>query len=276
MMTSDILLRNNVKTRGQGTKTLMFAHGFGCDQNMWRFVVPAFENDYRIILFDYVGSGKSDAAAYSVERYSDLSGYAQDVLEISEALDLSDVTFVGHSVSSIIGVLASIQRPEIFERLVLVSPSPRYIDDPPEYVGGFAHSDIEELLGMMEKNYMGWASFLAPNVMRNPEQPELAEELEASFCTTNPAIAQRFAKATFFADNRSDLPKVTVPSIILQSSEDIIAPPEVGAYMHRHIPNSRLQVLEATGHCPHMSHPEEVISVVKEYLATPLEPTTQK
>lgn len=267
-MNHDILLRNNVKVRGEGSKTLLFAHGFGCDQNMWRFVVPAFERDYCIVLFDYVGSGKSDISAYNPQRYSELSGYAQDILEICDALELSDVIFVGHSVSSIIGLLASIQRPELFERLIMVSPSPRYINDEPDYIGGFERSDIEELLGMMEKNYMGWASIMAPTVMANAEQPELSEELEASFCTTDPSIAQRFAAATFYADNRADLPKVTVPSLIMQCREDIIAPPEVGAYMHRHVPLSRLQVLDATGHCPHMSHPEEVVRVAKEFLAS--------
>jgi sigma-B regulation protein RsbQ len=269
-MTQDILVRNNVKVYGQGSKTLMMAHGFGCDQNMWRFVTPAFEGDYRIVLFDYVGSGKSDLRAYNAERYSDLRGYAQDVLEICEALHLSDIIYVGHSVSCVIGLLASIEKPELFERLVLVSPSPRYINDLPDYFGGFERSDIEELLGMMDKNYMGWASFLAPNVMLNPEQPELAEELQGSFCSTDPSIARRFAQTTFLSDNRSDLPKVTVPSLIMQSSEDIIAPPEVGAYLHRHLPQSQLQVLEATGHCPHMSHPQETIRVIQNYLSLAL------
>lgn len=269
-MSENILGRNNVKVRGKGTKTLMFAHGFGCDQNMWRFVTPAFEEEYRLVLFDYVGSGKSDLRAYNAQRYSSLHGYAQDVLEISDALGLTDLTFVGHSVSGVIGILASIERPELFERLVLVSPSPRYINDPPDYVGGFERADIEELLDMMEKNYLGWASFLAPTVMQNPEQPELAEELEESFCSTNPSIARNFAQATFFSDNRADLPKVKVPSLIMQCQEDIIAPPTVGEYLHAHLHQSQLEILEATGHCPHMSHPQEAVEVMKKYLSSPV------
>jgi sigma-B regulation protein RsbQ len=267
-MCQQILARNNVKVYGQGTKTLMLAHGFGCDQNMWRFVTPAFKNDYRLVLFDYVGSGKSDLRSYNVERYSTLHGYAQDVLDICEALELTDLTFVGHSVSGIIGLLASIERPDIFQRLIMVSPSPRYINDPPDYIGGFERSDIEELLEMMEKNYLGWASIMAPSVMLNAEQPELTEELEGSFCSTDPTIARRFAQATFFSDNRSDLTKVTVPSLIMQCREDIIAPPTVGAYLHQHLPLSQLEVLDATGHCPHMSHPQETIRVIEKYLSS--------
>jgi sigma-B regulation protein RsbQ len=246
---------------------MLFAHGFGCDQNMWRFVTPAFEEDYRIILFDYVGSGKSDLRAYSAERYGNLDGYAQDVLDICAALELTRVVYVGHSVSGVTGMLASIREPERFERLVLVGPSPCYINDPPAYVGGFERADITGLLDVMEKNYIGWASFLAPVVMKNQERPELARELEESFCSTDPKIARRFAEATFFSDNRSDLPKVTVPSLIMQCSEDAIAPLDVGDYLHRHLPRSTLRVMEATGHCPHMSHPDETIRIIKEYLS---------
>lgn len=246
---------------------MMFAHGFGCDQNMWRFVAPAFEEDYRVILFDYVGSGKSDLKAYSPARYSSLEGYVQDVLEICAALDLSDVIFVGHSVSSVIGLLASIREPRRFDRLILIGPSPCYINHPPDYLGGFERSDLEGLLDLMEKNYLGWASFLAGTVAKNPERPELARELEESFCSTDPNIARRFAEATFFSDNREDLPKVTVPSLIMQCSEDSIAPLEVGRYLERNLPGGSLQLLEATGHCPHMSHPEETIRVIKNYLS---------
>ncbi len=266
-MTQDILLRNNVRVFGKGTQPMLFAHGFGCDQNMWRFVTPAFEEDYRIILFDYVGSGKSDLRAYSAERYGNLDGYAQDVLDICAALELTRVVYVGHSVSGVTGMLASIREPERFERLVLVGPSPCYINDPPAYVGGFERADITGLLDVMEKNYIGWASFLAPVVMKNQERPELARELEESFCSTDPKIARRFAEATFFSDNRSDLPKVTVPSLIMQCSEDAIAPLDVGDYLHRHLPRSTLRVMEATGHCPHMSHPDETIRIIKEYLS---------
>jgi sigma-B regulation protein RsbQ len=265
-MGAAILSRNNVRTFGRGTQPMLFAHGFGCDQNMWRFVTPAFEDDYRIVLFDYVGSGKSDLGAYDPARYAALDGYAQDVLDICHELDLRDVIFVGHSVSSMIGVLAANREPERFARLVLVGPSPRYINDPPAYVGGFERADIEGLLETMEKNYIGWANFLAPAIMKNPDRPELAEELEASFCSTDPVIARRFAEATFFADNREDLAALRVPSLIMQCSDDIIAPLDVGAYLSAAIPGGILKVLRATGHCPHMSHPDETIEVIREYL----------
>jgi sigma-B regulation protein RsbQ len=266
-VTRSILARNNVKVFGKGTQPMMFAHGFGCDQNMWRFVTPAFEDEYRIVLFDYVGSGKSDLREYSPERYGSLEGYAEDVLDICAELDLKEIIFVGHSVSGVVGMLASIREPVRFERLILVGPSPRYINEPPAYVGGFERADIEGLLDVMEKNYIGWANFLAPVVMKNEGRPELARELEESFCSTDPKIARRFAEATFFSDNREDLPKVITPSLIMQCSEDAIAPPDVGEYLHRHLPGSTLRVLKATGHCPHMSHPEETVQVIKEYLA---------
>jgi sigma-B regulation protein RsbQ len=269
-MDDAIRFRNNVKIFGRGTQPMLFAHGFGCDQNMWRFVTPAFEDDYRIVLFDYVGSGKSDLRAYDPARYASLDGYAQDVLDVCRTLDLRDVIFVGHSVSSMIGVLAANREPGRFSRLVLVGPSPRYINDPPRYVGGFERADIEGLLETMEKNYIGWAHFLAPAIMKNPDRPELSRELEESFCSTDPVIARRFAEATFFADNREDLAAVRVPSLIMQCSEDMIAPLEVGEYLHHTTPGSMLQVLRATGHCPHMSHPEETIEVIREYLRSPV------
>ena len=265
-MTQDILLRNNVRTLGDGTQPMMFAHGFGCGQNMWRFVAPYFQDDYKLVLFDYVGSGKSNLSAYDPQRYSSLDGYAQDVLDICEALDLHDVIFVGHSVSSMIGVLAAIRKPELFNRLILVAPSPRYINDPPEYLGGFERADIEGLLDLMDRNYLGWASYLAPVIMKNPERQELSGELEQRFCSTDPVTARRFAEVTFFSDNRDDLPNLTVPSLILQCSDDAIAPPEVGDYLHRHLHDSTLRVLRATGHCPHMSHPEETVEAIKEFL----------
>lgn len=266
-MTQNILVRNNVRVFGKGTQPMLFAHGFGCDQNMWRFVTPAFEEDYRIILFDYVGSGKSDLRSYSAERYGGLDGYAQDVLDICSVLKLTDVIFVGHSVSGVVGMLASIREPERFERLILIGPSPCYINDPPAYVGGFERADITGLLDVMEKNYIGWANFLAPVVMKNHERPELTSELEESFCSTDPKIARRFAEATFFSDNRSDLPKVTIPSLIMQCSDDAIAPLDVGDYLHHHLSRSTLRIMEATGHCPHMSHPDETIRIMKEYLS---------
>jgi sigma-B regulation protein RsbQ len=262
----DVLTRNNVKVSGNGKQPILFAHGFGCDQNMWRFITPAFERDYKIVLFDYVGSGKSDVSAYDFERYSSLDGYAQDILEICEALDLHDVIFVGHSVSSMIGVLAANRAPDRFSRLIMVGPSPRYINDA-EYVGGFEKADIEGLLDLMDKNYIGWANFLAPVVMKNDDRPELTRELHESFCSTDPKITRRFAETTFFADNRADVPKVRIPSLIMQCAEDAIAPVEVGSYLSRTMPNSTLRFMKATGHCPHISHPEETIEVIKGYLA---------
>ena len=269
-MDAAVLSRNNVKVFGSGSQPMLFAHGFGCDQNMWRFVTPAFADDYRIVLFDYVGSGKSDLAAYDVGRYSTLHGYASDVLDVCHALELHNVIFVGHSVSSMVGVLAANREPELFERLILIGPSPRYINDAPDYVGGFERSDIEGLLETMEKNYIGWANFLAPAIMKNPDHPELTSELAASFCSTDPVIARRFAEATFFADNRCDLADVEVPSLIMQCSDDMIAPTVVGEYTSRALRGSTLRLLRATGHCPHMSHPEETIAVMREYLRSPV------
>ncbi|HEX8616700.1 MAG TPA: alpha/beta hydrolase [Thermoanaerobaculia bacterium] len=263
---TDILARHNVKVIGSGSQPMLFAHGFGCDQNMWRYITPAFENDYKLILFDHVGSGKSDLTAYDAARYSTLEGYASDVLDICEALDLRDVIFVGHSVSTMIGVLAAARQPERFSRLVFVTPSPRYINDE-GYIGGFDRADIEGLLELMDKNYIGWASFLAPVVMGNSDRPELASELNESFCSTDPKIARRFAETTFLSDNRADLATVAVPSLILQCAEDAIAPVEVGHYLYRTIPGSTLRLMKATGHCPHVSHPEETITAIREYLA---------
>jgi sigma-B regulation protein RsbQ len=267
-MSSDVIARNNVKVSGSGEQPMMLAHGFGCDQNMWRYLTPAFVDDYRIVLFDYVGSGKSDLDAYDAGRYASLEGYAQDILDICEALDLEDVILVGHSVSSVIAVLAANRAPERFDRLIMIGPSPRYINEHPDYVGGFEREEIEGLLDMMDKNYIGWANFLAPAIMKNADRPELGEELTASFCSTDPVMARRFAEATFFADNREDLGQVRVPSLVLQCSDDMIAPREVGDYVHGQMPGSTFRVLEATGHCPHMSHPEETIRVIREYLQT--------
>lgn len=265
-MGKSIAIRNNVKSFGKGTRPMMFAHGFGCDQNMWRFITPAFENDYRIILFDYVGAGHSDVGSYNTERYSSLQGYAQDVLDICNELRLTDVIFVGHSVSCMIGLLAALESPEYFSNIIMVGPSPCYINDA-SYIGGFERKDIEGLLETMEKNYIGWANFLAPDIMGNKERPELSEELNESFCSTDPVIASQFARATFFSDNRSDLAKLKTPSLILQCSDDIIAPLEVGTYLHQNLPQSELRIMEAKGHCPHMSEPGETIKLIKEYLS---------
>ena len=265
-MKKNIISRNNVKSFGADGPTMMFAHGFGCDQNMWRYIVPAFEHEYRIVLFDYVGAGKSDLSSYNAERYSSLQGYAQDVLEICEELKLSEVIFVGHSVSSMIGLLAAVEKPHYFRDIIMVGPSPCYINDE-QYVGGFEKKDIEGLLETMEKNYIGWANFLAPAIMANKDRPELGQELTESFCSTDPVIANQFAKATFFSDNRRDLAKLKTPCLILQCSEDIIAPLEVGDFVHRNVPRSTLKVMKAKGHCPHISEPEETIMAIKDYLA---------
>jgi sigma-B regulation protein RsbQ len=264
-MADDVLSRNHVRVSGRGTRPMLFAHGFGCDQNMWRYVAPAFEDDYRVVLFDYVGSGKSDLSAYDPVRYSTLDGYAQDVLDVVHALDLTDVVLVGHSVSGMVAVLAANREPERFARLVLIGPSPRYVNDAP-YVGGFERGDIEGLLEMMEHNYIGWANFLGPAIMKNADRPELGTELTESFCSTDPVISRNFAQATFLSDNRDDLPRVSVPSLILQCSDDMVAPEAVGDYVHRQTPGSTLRQMKATGHCPHMSHPQETIELMREYL----------
>ena len=263
----DVLTRNNVKVSGRGTQPMLFAHGFGCDQNMWRFVAPVFAADYRIVLFDYVGSGRSDMGAYDAGRYASLDGYADDVLDVCRALDLRDAVFVGHSVSAMIGVLAAKREPARFSDLILIGPSPRYLNDAPDYVGGFERSDIEGLLETMDRNYIGWANYLAPAIMANADRPELGEELNASFCSTDPVIARRFAEATFYADNRADLADVRIPSLILQCAEDIIAPREVGEYLHRALQGSTLREMRATGHCPHMSAPDETVALMREYLS---------
>jgi sigma-B regulation protein RsbQ len=264
----DVLARNNVTLHGRPDgQPMLFAHGFGCDQNMWRLVVPEFADDFRIVLFDLVGSGRSDLSAYDRERYGSLNGYARDVLEICENLDLRDVVFVGHSVSAMIGVLAAAEQPERFSRLVLVGPSPRYVDDE-GYTGGFSRADIEELLDSLDSNYLGWSSAMAPVIMGNPGRPQLGEELTNSFCRTDPEIASHFARVTFLSDNRQDLARVHVPALVLQCSDDVIAPHSVGHFVHEHLPDSELVLLAATGHCPNLSAPEETVAAMKSFLAS--------
>ena len=245
---------------------MVFAHGFGCDQNMWRWITPAFENDYRIVLFDHVGAGQSDLASFSRVKYGTLQGYASDVLEICAAENLTDAIFVGHSVSAMIGVLAAIQEPEQFEKLVLICPSPRYIDDNDGYVGGFGRADIDGLLEFLDSNYMGWSAAMAPVIMGNPDRPELGLELTSSFCRTDPEIARHFARVTFLSDNRADLSRLAKPSLVLQCMEDAIAPRSVGEFVHAHLPQSSLVTLNATGHCPNLSAPEETIAAMKAFL----------
>lgn len=261
----NIVVRNNVTILGQGDQPLIFAHGFGCDQNMWRFITPAFMDKYQIILFDYVGSGNSDINAYSSEKYQSLQGYVQDLLDIIETLSLQKSIFVGHSISAMIGLLASIQHPDYFTKLIMIGPSPCYLNDD-GYRGGFERSDIAELLDMMEMNFTGWASYMAPIAMSNPEQPALTQELKQTFIAADPIIAKEFAEVTFLSDHRSELPKVSVPSLIIQCSEDSIVPIGVGDYLHQHLKNSTLQLLEAKGHYPHISHPNETIQCIADFL----------
>jgi sigma-B regulation protein RsbQ len=267
---STVIRRNNVTESGRADgPVMMFAHGYGCDQDMWRRILPYFSDAYRLVLFDNVGAGRSDVDAYDRGKYGSLDGYAADLLEICEALDLKDVILVAHSVSAMVGVIAAAREPERFSRLVLVAPSPRYINDSASgYVGGFSQEDIEGLLASLDSNYFAWAEALAPMAMGNQEVPELSEELRSSFCRTNPAIASHFARVTFLSDTRHMLDKVGMDSLILQCSDDLLAPPEVGSYVHRHLEHSTLVQLQATGHCPHVSAPEDTARAILQYLST--------
>jgi sigma-B regulation protein RsbQ len=261
-----VMHRNNVRIGGHGATTLVFAHGFGCDQNMWRFLQPASAERYRTVLFDLVGSGRSDPAAYGAAKYARLDGYASDVLEIIEEFGAGPVVYVGHSVSAMIGVLADRARPGCLAAHVMIAPSPCYINDG-DYVGGFERSDIDSLLETLEGNYLGWASTMAPTIMGAPGQPELTEELTNSFCRTDPEIARQFARVTFLSDNRDDLVGLDTPSLILQCSDDLIAPPTVGAYMHRVLPRSSLRMIDNVGHCPHLSAPCASTDAMIQFLA---------
>jgi sigma-B regulation protein RsbQ len=262
----DVDERYNVQVTGtDGAQPMLFAHGFGCDQHMWRHVAPRFEDRFRVVLFDHIGAGASDPGAYDTERHSQLGGYAADVLEICAALDLHDVIFVGHSVSAMIGVLASLAEPDRFAKLVLVGPSARYIDDD-GYTGGFTEADIDELLDSLGSNYLGWSTAMAPAIMGNPERPQLGEELTASFCRADPEIARRFARVTFLSDNRADLARVTVPTLVLQCTNDVIAPVAVGEHVRDAIAGSSYVLLEATGHCPNLSAPDETSAAIAAFV----------
>src|SRR5688572_25632496 len=259
----DVLARNNVRLSGDPDgRPMMFAHGFGCDQNMWRFVAPAFEDDFTVVLFDHIGAGGSDLTAYDEQRHGTLQGYAADVNDLCAALDLHDVVFVGHSVSAMIGMLAILDQPERYSQLVMVGPSPRYIDDG-TYVGGFSEADITELLESLDSNYLGWSSAMAPVIMGNPERPELGAELTASFCRTDPEIARRFAKVTFLSDTRAELSRLPVPTLVLQCSQDAIAPVKVGLEVADSIPDATFVLLDAVGHCPNLSAPEATIEAIR-------------
>lgn len=262
---SRILARNNVSMTGQGRRTLVFAHGLGCDQTMWRFVVQDFVRDSKVVLLDHVGSGRSDRNAFRIEKHGSLQGYVDDLLEVCDALDLEQVVLIGHSVSGMLGLLAAQRDPQRFTCIVMVGPSPRYIDDH-NYVGGFSRPDVDELLELLETNHEEWSRQMAPQIMNRPDRPELAQELANSFCRMDPLVARYFARATFLCDFRSELPNCAVPTLIMQCTGDILVPVEVGRYLQQHLPDSDLVIMEAKGHCPHMSAPAETIAVIRDYL----------
>lgn len=259
--------RNNVHVQGAGSSTMIFSHGFGCDQNMWRFMAPTFAQRYRVVTFDLVGSGKSDLSAYDPAKYDSLSGYADDLLEIVATYATGPVLFVGHSVSAMIGLLADVRAPGTFAAHMMLGPSPCYINDG-DYVGGFTRADIDGLLETLESNYLGWASSMAPAIMGVPDRPELGEELTESFCRTDPAIAAQFAKVTFLSDNRQDVARLQTPTLVVQSSEDLIAPLSVGEYMQRVLPRGTVRVVENIGHCPHLSAPSASTRAIEEFIAS--------
>ena len=261
-----ILKRNHVTIHGNGKETLLLAHGFGCDQRMWRFVLPALSSKYQVILFDYVGSGNSDVTEYSVDKYSTLNGYAQDVLDIIQALKLEKVTFVGHSVSSMIGLIASLEEPSLFTSQIMICPSPCFLNDRSGYQGGFDLSDLKELIDLMDKNYIGWAEYLAPLVMGVDAPQEMVGEISGSFCSTDPVVAKTFAKATFFSDHRELLPKSDLRTLIIQSSSDSLASVSVGEYLNEYLANSVLQIINAAGHCLHMTNPDETTRSIFDFL----------
>ena len=262
---TDILQRNNVTIKGRGERAMVFAHGFGCDQNAWRRITDAFADDYTLILLDYVGAGKSDISAYDKKKYSTLDGYVNDILEICNELKIKDAIFIGHSVSCMIGALASIKEPSLFKKLIFIGPSPCYINSD-GYNGGFEREDIDNLFEIMEDDYIQWSSAMAPKIMGDKQEQELKDELTGSFCATDPEISKAFARVTFLSDNREDLSKIPVESLTLQCSEDIIAPTEVGEYINKNTPGNKIVFLKATGHCPHMSAPEETIEAIKGFL----------
>jgi sigma-B regulation protein RsbQ len=267
MVDQDVLRRNNVSTFGAEARPIMFAHGFGCDQLIWRLVTPVVAHDHQVVLFDFVGAGNSRRDAYSITRYNGLGGYAQDVLDVCAALGLSGITFIGHSISGMIGMLAALREPQRFARMIMIGSSPRYINDLPDYIGGFERAEIEGLLDLMERNYDDWASFLAPLAMRNEDRPELAGELMDNFRANDASIMRQFAEVTFFSDNRRLLSQLAVPTLLLQAADDMIVPPQVADYLHRHIAGSTMRQMQASGHYPQLSAPEETRHLIREYLS---------
>ena len=258
--------RNEANVSGNPVgRPIVFAHGFGCDSNMWRFVAPRYEDEFKVVTFDHVGHGRSGSSGFDVARHSSLDGYAMDVVELCQALELTDVIFVGHSVSAMIGALATVREPALFDKLVMVGPSARYIDAG-DYRGGFTESDIIEMLDSLDSNYLGWSSAMAPVIVGNPDRPHLGEELTASFCRTDPTIAKHFARVTFMSDNRDDLPEVKVPTLVLQCKNDVIAPVEVGEYVRDRLPNATYELLDATGHCPNLSAPDATVAAIDAFI----------
>lgn len=268
MNDTNALARYNMRSQGSGAVTLLFIHGFGCDQAMWRFVAPEFAAEHRVVTIDLVGHGGTDIAYYDEARHSSLHGYADDVLDVVHALGAERLVVVAHSVSATIALLAAAREPERFERLVLVGPSPCYVNDPPAYHGGFERRDLEDMLETMKKNYTSWAGALAPAIVGNADQPEYAKELETSFCEMDPDVAHQFASVTFLSDHRNDLGAVRTPSLILQCQDDMIAPDSVGTYLFERLPDATLYRMAATGHCPHLTHPAETVSAIRAYLAS--------
>lgn len=263
---ANVLKRNNVHVAGRGQQTLLFVNGFGCDQTIWRYLLPALAEQYRLVLFDHVGAGLSDAKAYNPVKYASLQGYADDVLDICQQLGLRDVLLVGHSVGAMIGTLAAIRQPTYFERLLLICPSPCYLNEA-DYYGGFERADVDNMLSFMERDFVGWADTFAPLIMGNPDRPTLSAELIHSFCQNDPVIAKKFARVTFLSDNRADLSRLRTPCLLVQCAEDLIAPREVGAFLHRAIPDSMLVTLPVSGHCPHVSAPRETLAAMEAYMA---------
>lgn len=257
MIEIDTLERNNVSVLGAGDKTLVLAHGFGCDQTMWRLLTPHFLERFRVVLFDYVGSGKSDPRAFRGQKYSELDGYAEDIIDVCEALELKDAVLVGHSVSAMTGLIAAIQAPQLISKLVMVCPSPCFLNDPPHYLGGFERADLEGLIALMDQNYIGWANHLAPLVMGTSGE-HMTDELADSFCSTDPLFAKTFARATFFSDCRHLLGKATQQTLIFQSTKDALADVSVGAYVQSKMAKAEMEVIEANGHCLHMTHPDQI------------------